>query len=63
MSKMKIWGIIVVLFGLVMVGGSMGSVDQYGVIAPISMALIVIVGLVMIFWDKIKGSGGSQNQM
>lgn len=54
MNKRKIAGITIVLFGLVMVGGSMGSVETYGVIAPISMALIVVVGLVVIFWDKVK---------
>ena len=50
----KIIGIIIIIFGLVMVGGSMGSVEQYGVAAPISMSLIVIFGLALIFWDKIK---------
>ena len=54
MNKRKIFGIIIVLFGLVMVGGSMGSVETYGVVAPISMALIVVFGLVVIYWDKIK---------
>lgn len=55
MKKRKIAGIIIVLFGLVMVGGSMGSLETYGVMAPISMALIVVVGLAIIFWDKVKG--------
>jgi len=54
MNKRKITGIIIVLFGLVMVGGSLGSMETYGVIAPISMALIVVLGLVVIFWDKVK---------
>ncbi|MBU4421956.1 hypothetical protein KKB41_03300 [Patescibacteria group bacterium] len=54
MNKRKIIGVIVVIFGLIMVGGSMGSVAQYGVAAPISMSLIVFVGLALIFWDKIK---------
>ena len=54
MNKRKIIGVIVVFLGLIMVGGSMGSVAKYGVAAPISMSLIVIFGLVMIFWDKIK---------
>lgn len=38
-----------------MVGGSLGSVETYGVIAPISMALIVVLGIVVLFWDKVKG--------
>lgn len=54
MNKRKILGIIIAVFGLIMVGGSMGSVEQYGVAAPISMSLIVILGLALIFWDKIK---------
>lgn len=54
MNKRKILGIIIAIFGLIMVGGSMGSVEQYGVAAPISMSLIVILGLALIFWDKIK---------
>jgi len=55
MNKRKIVGIIIVLFGLVMVGGSMGSVETYGAVAPISMSLIVVIGLMLIFWDKVKG--------
>ena len=55
MNKRKIVGIIIVLFGLVMVGGSMGSVETYGAVAPISMSLIVVIGLRLIFWDKEKG--------
>lgn len=54
MNKRKIFGIIIAVFGLIMVGGSMGSVEQYGIAAPISMSLIVILGLALIFWDKIK---------
>lgn len=55
MNKRKVVGVIIALFGLVMVGGSMGSVEQFGAVAPISMGLIVVVGLVLIFWDKVKG--------
>lgn len=55
MNKRKIVGIIIVLFGLVMVGGSIGSMETYGVVAPISMALIVVIGLAVTFWDKVKG--------
>ncbi|HEY4505789.1 MAG TPA: hypothetical protein VJG67_03810 [Candidatus Paceibacterota bacterium] len=54
MNKRKFFGVLVVIFGLIMVGGSIGSVEQYGVAAPITMSLIVIVGLLMIFWDKFK---------
>ncbi|TSC96409.1 MAG: hypothetical protein Athens071426_188 [Parcubacteria group bacterium Athens0714_26] len=54
MNKRKIIGVVIVIFGLIMVGGSMGSVAQYGVAAPISMSLIVIFGLALIFWDKMK---------
>lgn len=53
MNKRKIIGIILVLFGLVMVGSSLGSVETYGIVAPISMALIVVIGLAVIFWDKV----------
>jgi hypothetical protein len=55
MNKRKILGVILVVFGLVMVGGSMGSVETYGAVAPISMSLIVVLGIVVIFWDKVKG--------
>ena len=54
MNKRKIIGVIIVIFGLIMVGGSMGSVGQYGVAAPLTMSFIVILGLALIFWDKIK---------
>lgn len=63
MNKRKIWGIIVAIFGLIMTGGSMGSVDQYGAVAPISMFIIFLIGLAMIFWDKLKGKGSDQAQM
>jgi hypothetical protein len=54
MNKRKIIGVIIILFGLIMVGGSMGSVETYGAVAPISMSLIVVIGFMVIFWDKIK---------
>lgn len=54
MNKRKVLGLIVALFGLVMTGGSMGYVGQYGLAAPISMFLIVLAGLAMIFWDKVS---------
>lgn len=66
MNKRKIWGIIVTIFGIIMVGGSMGSIEQYGVVAPITMFIIVLAGLAMIFWDKIKSKGDNnttQNPM
>lgn len=54
MNKRKISGILIVIFGLIMVRGSLGYQGPYRAIAPISMSLIVVVGLLMIFWDKIK---------
>ncbi|MCX6723014.1 MAG: hypothetical protein NT094_02990 [Candidatus Staskawiczbacteria bacterium] len=63
MGKRKIWGIIVVILGLILTVGSMGSVDQYGAVAPITMFIIVLIGFAMIFWDKIKGKGNDQGQM
>ena len=54
MAKRKIFGILVVIFGLIMVGGSLTYQGPYGAIAPIAMSLIVVVGLLMIFWDKVK---------
>jgi hypothetical protein len=55
MNKRKVVGVIIVLLGLVLTFGSFGSVETYGAVAPLSMALIVVVGLVVIFWDKVKG--------
>jgi len=54
MNKRKVWGVVLVILGLIMTGGSMGSVDQYGVVAPISMLLIVALGLAMIFWERVQ---------
>lgn len=54
MNKRKVWGAVITIFGLVMVAGSTGSMEQYGVAAPISMALIVVAGLAMIFWDRVQ---------
>jgi len=52
MNKRKILGVLVTVFGLVMVAGSASS--GYGLVAPASMSLIVLIGLAMIFWDKVS---------
>lgn len=52
MNKRKVIGVLVVIFGLVMVAGSASS--GYGLVAPASMSLIVLIGLAMIFWDKVN---------
>ena len=52
MNKRKIFGIIIVLFGLIMVGGSASS--GYGFAAPASMSLIVLAGLATIFWEEVN---------
>lgn len=52
MSKRKILGVLVTLFGLIMVGGSASS--GYGLAAPASMSLIVLAGLAVVFWDKVS---------
>lgn len=54
MNKRKIFGILLVIFGLIMTGGSLGYQGPYKAMAPISMSLIVVIGLLMIFWDKVK---------
>ena len=54
MNKRKIFGIILVVFGLIMVAGSFTYTGAYKAMAPITMGLIVVVGLLMIYWDKIK---------
>ena len=52
MNKRKILGVLVTIFGLVMVGGSASS--GYGLAAPASMSLIVLAGLAMVFWEKVN---------
>ena len=52
MNKRKVLGVLVTLFGLVMVGGSASS--GFGLVAPASMSLIVLIGLAMFFWDKVS---------
>ncbi len=54
MNKRKFFGILIVIFGVIMVGGSMGYEGPYAIMAPISMSLIVVAGLLMIFWNKVK---------
>ena len=54
MNKRKIFGILIVVFGVIMVGGSLGYEGPYKAMAPISMGLIVVIGLLVIFWDKVK---------
>lgn len=55
MNKRKLLGIVLVIIGIIMVGGSLGYEGAYKAMAPISMSLIVIAGFVVIFWDTIKG--------
>ena len=52
MKKQKTIGIILVILGLILTAGSFGSMATYGVKAPISMALIVVVGIVLIVRAK-----------
>jgi hypothetical protein len=54
MNKRKIFGILVVIFGLIMVSGSLTYQGPYKTIAPIAMSLIVVAGLLLIFWDQVK---------
>jgi len=39
MNKRKIFGIFIVIFGIIMVGGSLGYEGPYKAMAPISMGL------------------------
>ncbi|MBI4992023.1 MAG: hypothetical protein HZB99_02290 [Candidatus Harrisonbacteria bacterium] len=57
MNKRKVLGLIVTFFGLIMVGGAAQS--GYGLVAPLSMSLIVLAGLAMMFWDKVSTWMGS----
>jgi len=52
MNTRKILGVLVTIFGLVMVAGSASS--SYGLAAPASMSLIVLAGLAMVFWEKVN---------
>ena len=52
MKKQKTIGVILVVIGLILTGGSLGSVATYGIKAPIAMALIVVVGIVLIVRAK-----------
>ncbi len=54
MNKRKIFGILVIIFGIIMVGGSLGYQGPYRAMAPISMSLIIVIGLLMIWGDKVK---------
>jgi len=54
MNKRKVLGVLVTLFGLIMVGGSAANDYGFGVVAPISMSLIVLAGLAMVFWEKVN---------
>lgn len=52
MNKRKVLGVLVTIFGLVMVAGSAATYPS--IAAPITMSFIVLFGLVLIFWDKVK---------
>ncbi len=61
MNTRKIIGIVLVIFGLIMVGGSLFTYKgPYQAIAPIAMALIVVAGLLLIFWDQVKSWFGKK---
>lgn len=57
----KLIGIILVIAGLILTAGSFSSVETYGIVAPITMALIVAAGLAVIFWEKVKSWFGSKS--
>ena len=52
MKKQKTYGIILVVLGLILTAGSLGSVATYGIKAPIAMALIAVAGIVLIVRAK-----------
>jgi len=52
MKMRKIIAVFVILFGIIMVAGSAATYPS--IIAPITMSLIVLFGLALFFWDKVK---------
>lgn len=47
-------GILIILFGVIMLVGSLGYEGPYKIAAPISMGLIILLGILVMFLDKVK---------
>lgn len=55
MSKKKMLGAVVTIIGIILTAGAAGQVDTYGIVAPVTMGVIVVVGLWLFFTADKKG--------
>lgn len=52
MNKRKILGVIVSVIGLILTAGAASYVETYGIVAPATMSIILIIGLWLLFGGK-----------
>ena len=65
MNKRKMLGVVVTIIGVILTAGAAGQVDTYGVVAPVTMSLIAIIGVWIFFSGKKAGTppaGGPRPQ-
>lgn len=52
MNKRKILGAIVSIVGLILTAGAASYVETYGIVAPVTMGIILVAGLWLLFGGK-----------
>ncbi len=50
----KVIGIVLIVLGLILFIGSFGSVGAYGATVPVFMLLVVSIGFLLVFWNKVR---------
>ena len=52
MNKRKALGVVVSIIGLILTAGAASYVETYGIVAPVTMGVILVVGLWLLFSGK-----------
>ncbi|MEK7073010.1 MAG: hypothetical protein AAB974_01040 [Patescibacteria group bacterium] len=55
MNKKKVLGVVVMIIGVILTAGAAGQMDTYGIVAPVTMGVIVVIGLWLFFSGSKKG--------
>lgn len=55
MNKKKMLGVVVMIIGVILTAGAAGQMDTYGIVAPVTMGVIVVIGLWLFFGGSKKG--------
>ncbi|MDO8585127.1 MAG: hypothetical protein Q7R85_03350 [bacterium] len=55
MNKRKALGVVVSIIGLILTAGAASQVETYGIVAPVTMGIILVAGLWLLFGKKTEG--------